>query len=168
MEADLAGDLSSNLKDVSISLTYPMEVFLAKELYRTVAGLGTDEASLLEILMSQSNDNIAAIKAAYPTSNCPWNLSTYTIYQSINWWLILCNPFKFLDIPWSMISTLILLEHLKSCSYNWQRYNWFIGCIKEIFILFILKGTRDESTTVNSTLVRKDVIAMYNAGRYSA
>jgi len=65
LESALKGDLSGLFRDLMVSLIYSMDDFLAIGLHKTLAIVGTDEASLMEVLISQSNAQIAAIKASY-------------------------------------------------------------------------------------------------------
>lgn len=51
------------------ALTWNHEEFLACELRDAIKGLGTKERTLIEILCSSSNQEIAAIKTAYRQSN---------------------------------------------------------------------------------------------------
>ncbi|EEC16536.1 annexin, putative, partial [Ixodes scapularis] len=66
---DLIGDIKSELRgrfeDVMVGLLYPMHEYLARELRRAIAGLGTDEDCLVEILCTRSNSDINAIKQVY-------------------------------------------------------------------------------------------------------
>ncbi|OQV25455.1 Annexin A3 [Hypsibius exemplaris] len=62
---DLKSDLSGTLEDVLLGLLSPPEVFDARTLNKAVAGLGTDEQTLIEVIGSRSAEELAAIKKAY-------------------------------------------------------------------------------------------------------
>lgn len=66
---DLVGDMKStlrtNFEDVIVGLLYPLHEYLARELRKAVAGLGTDEDCLIEILCTHSNEDIRMIKDQY-------------------------------------------------------------------------------------------------------
>jgi len=58
--------LSSNFEALMVACVTPLEVFLARELHKAIAGLGTDEATLVEILCSfPTNNLINDIKTSY-------------------------------------------------------------------------------------------------------
>ncbi|XP_054918912.2 annexin A13-like isoform X2 [Dermacentor andersoni] len=66
---DLMGDtkstMRSNFEDIIIGLLYPLHEYLARELRKAIAGLGTDEECLIEILCTHSNEDIRLIKDYY-------------------------------------------------------------------------------------------------------
>lgn len=63
--ADLKHALRGNFKGVIVGLLYPLHEYLARELRKAIAGLGTDEQCLIEILCTHSNSDINLIKAHY-------------------------------------------------------------------------------------------------------
>lgn len=65
LDEDLASELGGNFENTVLAMTVTPEVFSARELRKAMKGAGTDEASLIEILCTRSNDEIEAIKAAY-------------------------------------------------------------------------------------------------------
>ena len=81
LESALKGDLSGLFRDLMVSLIYSMDDFIAIELRKTLAIVGTDEASLMEVLISQSNAQIAAIKASY--FKCTAAISTFKLSSFI-------------------------------------------------------------------------------------
>ena len=62
---DLKSELSGAFRTLMIMLTYATHEFLAIELHDTMAGAGTDEESLTEILMSRSNEELAETRNFY-------------------------------------------------------------------------------------------------------
>ncbi|XP_077507628.1 annexin-B12-like [Amblyomma americanum] len=66
---DLVEDAKSafrgDLEDIIEGLLYPLHEYLARELRKAIAGLGTDEECLVEILCTQSNQDIRLIKDHY-------------------------------------------------------------------------------------------------------
>ncbi|KAH8421409.1 hypothetical protein KR009_006330, partial [Drosophila setifemur] len=68
-ERDLVEDLKSELggkfEDVIVGLTMPPVEYLCKQLHSAMAGMGTEEATLVEILCTKSNEEMAQIVAAY-------------------------------------------------------------------------------------------------------
>ncbi|XP_040068477.3 annexin-B12-like [Ixodes scapularis] len=62
---DIRSELRGRFEDVMVGLLYPMHEYLARELRRAIAGLGTDEDCLVEILCTRSNSDINAIKQVY-------------------------------------------------------------------------------------------------------
>ena len=62
---DLKSELSGSFLTLMIMLTYATNEFLAIELHDTMAGAGTDEESLTEILMSRTNQELAETRNFY-------------------------------------------------------------------------------------------------------
>ncbi|XP_013389486.1 annexin-B12-like [Lingula anatina] len=62
---DLKSELSGKFEDCVLALMLPPEKYDASELRRAMAGLGTDEDALIEILCTRNNREIQAINAAY-------------------------------------------------------------------------------------------------------
>jgi len=65
LDAELASELGGNFENVVLAMTVTPDVFDARELRRSMKGAGTDEATLIEIMCTRTNDQIEAIKAAY-------------------------------------------------------------------------------------------------------
>ena len=68
----MKSELSGAFLSLMIMLTYATHEFLAIELHDTMAGAGTDEESLTEMLMSRSNQELADTRNFYLicTSSC--------------------------------------------------------------------------------------------------
>ncbi|KAK3868404.1 hypothetical protein Pcinc_026207 [Petrolisthes cinctipes] len=62
---DLKSELSGKFEDSIIALMRPLTVFLASELHEAMAGIGTNERTLVEILCTRDNASLMAIKTAY-------------------------------------------------------------------------------------------------------
>ncbi|XP_075548102.1 annexin B9-like [Dermacentor variabilis] len=62
---DVKSTVRSNFDDIIIGLLYPLHEYLARELRKAIAGLGTDEECLIEILCTHSNEDIRLIKDHY-------------------------------------------------------------------------------------------------------
>lgn len=73
---DIRSETSGNFERVLIALMTPTVDFHAIELHNAMAGIGTDEEVLIEVLCSGSNSNIHAIKQAYGRSELRCNFST--------------------------------------------------------------------------------------------
>lgn len=58
-------ELGGKFEDVILGLMLSPGDYLAKELQRAIAGLGTDEDALVEILCTRSNQEIKDITEAY-------------------------------------------------------------------------------------------------------
>lgn len=62
---DLKSELSGNLEDCLLALLEPASLYDAKCLRRAMRGAGTDEESLIDILCTRTNKEIAEIKKSY-------------------------------------------------------------------------------------------------------
>ncbi|KAL1423639.1 hypothetical protein MTO96_021014 [Rhipicephalus appendiculatus] len=62
---DVKSALRTNFEDIIVGLLYPLHEYLARELRKAIAGLGTDEDCLIEILCTHSNEDIRLIKDHY-------------------------------------------------------------------------------------------------------
>ncbi|XP_070074952.1 annexin B10 isoform X2 [Drosophila takahashii] len=62
---DLKDELGGKFEDVIVGLMMPPVEYLCKQLHAAMAGIGTEEATLVEILCTKSNEEMAQIVAAY-------------------------------------------------------------------------------------------------------
>ncbi|GAU94582.1 hypothetical protein RvY_06324-2 [Ramazzottius varieornatus] len=62
---DLKSELSGTLEDVILGLMQPPEVYDAHTIHKAVAGVGTDEQTLIEVLGSRTAEELSWIKQAY-------------------------------------------------------------------------------------------------------
>lgn len=65
LEDELKSELSGNYEAAALALLRKPDEFLAEQLHAAMKGLGTDENALIDILCTQSNAQIHAIKAAF-------------------------------------------------------------------------------------------------------
>lgn len=65
LEAKIKSETSGRFEDVLVALTLTRPELLARELNKAVAGLGTKDGTLIEILCSGTNQEIREINAAY-------------------------------------------------------------------------------------------------------
>uniref|UniRef100_A0A8C9WBU7 Annexin n=1 Tax=Scleropages formosus TaxID=113540 RepID=A0A8C9WBU7_SCLFO len=64
---ELRSELTGNFEKVVLGLLMPAPVYDAYELRNAIKGAGTDEACLIEILASRTNDEIRALRTCYKT-----------------------------------------------------------------------------------------------------
>ena len=62
---DLKSELSGDFEKVLVGLMMTPGEYLATEVRRAIKGLGTDEAVLVEVLCTRTNDEMTALKEAY-------------------------------------------------------------------------------------------------------
>jgi hypothetical protein len=65
LEEELKSELGGDFEEAVIALITPPRVYDARQLNKAVKGGGTDEDTLIEILVTRSNDEIEEIKAIY-------------------------------------------------------------------------------------------------------
>ncbi|KAH8287194.1 hypothetical protein KR054_004300, partial [Drosophila jambulina] len=65
MVEDLKSELGGKFEDVIVGMMLPPVEYLCKQLHAAMAGMGTEEATLVEILCTKSNEEMAQIVAAY-------------------------------------------------------------------------------------------------------
>lgn len=67
---DIRSETSGNFENLLVALLTPIVNFYVKELHDAMAGIGTDEDVLIEVLCSMSNYEIHTIKHAYERREC--------------------------------------------------------------------------------------------------
>lgn len=65
---DLTSETSGRFRDLLVAMMTPLEQFYAEELHKAIAGLGTDEETLIEIICSMNNEEIRGVCAVYKES----------------------------------------------------------------------------------------------------
>lgn len=65
MIKELKSELRGNFEDVIVALMMEPIEFQAKQLHKSISGLGTDENTIVEILAVHDNDDIIRISNAY-------------------------------------------------------------------------------------------------------
>ena len=55
---DLKGELGGDMEDTIMALMMPVDEYLATELHDALAGIGTNERCLIEVLCGRDNDSI--------------------------------------------------------------------------------------------------------------
>jgi len=94
------------MESVAVTMMTPLSQLYAKELNKSLSGLGTDEESLVEILMSLSNFGVIDVSTEYENSK----YGIFTVYYSMkiknsNFHKVLCiQPI----IEWCVSSKKIL------------------------------------------------------------
>ena len=68
MRGDLRSELSGDFKSLTVKLTYTLWEFLSVELHDAMAGSGTNEPAVTEVLTSRTNAEIALIRTGYEKS----------------------------------------------------------------------------------------------------
>lgn len=68
LKADLKGDLSGHFEHVMVALVTAPAVFDAKQLKKSMKGMGTDEDTLIEILTTRTSRQMKEISQAYYTA----------------------------------------------------------------------------------------------------
>lgn len=68
LKADLKGDLSGHFERVMVALITAPAVFDAKQLKKSMKGMGTDEDTLIEILTTRTSRQMKEISQAYYTA----------------------------------------------------------------------------------------------------
>ena len=68
LAAKIKSETSGNFEKVLVALTQSRAEFLARELYKAMDGLGTNESTLIQILCSSTNQEIRDINLAYVKS----------------------------------------------------------------------------------------------------
>ncbi|XP_034230490.1 annexin B11-like isoform X2 [Thrips palmi] len=63
--SNLKSELSGKFEDLVIALMKPHYEFMAKEIHDALAGIGTDEETVIEVVCSATNGEIHAIKSVY-------------------------------------------------------------------------------------------------------
>ncbi|XP_037046645.1 annexin B10-like [Bradysia coprophila] len=62
---DLKSELGGRFEDVIVALMVKPDEYLCKQLHKAMAGMGTDESTLIEILCTKTNDEISRLIGTY-------------------------------------------------------------------------------------------------------
>ena len=65
MVDEIKSELSGDFEKTVLALMMPPSHYLASEVKRAIKGLGTDEAVLIEILCTRTNEQMSELKEAY-------------------------------------------------------------------------------------------------------
>lgn len=65
---DLKSELGGKFEDVIVGLMLPPEQYLCKQLNKAMAGIGTDDGALVEILCTKNNEEIKRLVGVYEDS----------------------------------------------------------------------------------------------------
>lgn len=63
--SNLKSELSGKFEDLIVAMMRPYYEFLAKEVHDALAGIGTDEETVIEVICSATNAQIHALKSVY-------------------------------------------------------------------------------------------------------
>lgn len=61
----MKSELNGDFQVLAVMLTHDKSTFLSIELHETMAGAGTDEPALTEVLMSRTNQELADLRTTY-------------------------------------------------------------------------------------------------------
>lgn len=62
---DLKSELGGKFEDVIVALMVKPDEYLCKQLHKAMAGMGTDEQTLIEILCTKTNEEISTLIGTY-------------------------------------------------------------------------------------------------------
>lgn len=62
---DLKSELGGKFEDVIVALMVKPDEYLCKQLHKAMAGMGTDERTLIEILCTKTNEEISRLIGTY-------------------------------------------------------------------------------------------------------
>lgn len=139
---DIKSETSGNFEKLLVALMLPIVDFYVQELYEAMAGIGTDEDVLIEILCSMSNYEINVIKQAYERSEC-----TETVHYFIGGNFVLFSFF--------------LLEYGKDLESELMSET--SGNFKRLLVSLCAAG-RDESGVVDPARACQDATDLLRAG----
>ena len=79
MVDDIKGELSGDFEKTVLALLMPPTDYLASEVKRAIKGLGTDEAVLVEVICTRTNEQMTELKEAYKKCEFAW-VDIYVAY----------------------------------------------------------------------------------------
>lgn len=67
---DLKSELGGKFEDVIVALMMQPDQYLCKQMNEAMAGMGTNESTLVEILCTKSNEEMKRLVSVYEDSKC--------------------------------------------------------------------------------------------------
>lgn len=84
---DIKGELSGDFEKTILALMIKPAEYMASEVKRAIKGLGTDEAVLVEVLCTRTNEEMTALKEAYKKSESALFINVQCL---CTWVMVVC------------------------------------------------------------------------------